>query len=180
MSVTVKRANLWRVEISNSPGTLAQTLEPFASGGVNLDVVMGYSYPDKRIAAIEVFPVTTGKSLKAARTAGLSKSNFPCVVVSGQDKPGLGHSVASALADAGINLNFCVAQKLGKQYAGIFSFEAASEADLAVKIIREAIRSLHGRPARSKRPAKKTVSKKTARKKTTRRTRGKSSTSRRR
>lgn len=180
MSVTVKRADLWRVEISNSPGTLAQTLEPFASGGVNLDVVMGYSYPDKRSAAIEVFPVKPGKSLKAARNAGLSKSNFPCVVVSGQDKPGLGHSVASALADAGINLNFCVAQKLGKQYAGIFSFEAASEADLAVKIIRGAIRSLRARSARPARPMKRLASKKTVRKTTAKRTRTKASTGGRR
>ncbi len=145
MPVTVKRANLWRVVTANTPGALAEALAPFAEQKVNLDIMMGYAYPDKRKAAIEVFPVRSGRPQKAARSAGLSKSSFPCVVISGQDRIGLGHTVATALSEAGINLNFCVAQTLGKRYTGMFSFEAESEADLAVKIIRSALRR---RPAR--------------------------------
>ncbi len=139
MAVSVKRATLWRTETDNNPGTLAQVLAPFADNKTNLNIVMGYAYADKRRAAIEVFPITTGRSQRAARAAGLQKSDFPCVVISGDDRPGLGHAVAAALSDAGINLNFCVAQTLGKRYTGIFSFEAASEADLAVRLIRKAL-----------------------------------------
>lgn len=139
MAVSVKRATLWRTETDNNPGTLAQVLAPFADNKTNLNIVMGYAYADKRRAAIEVFPITAGRSQRAARAAGLQKSDFPCVVISGDDRPGLGHAVAAALSDAGINLNFCVAQTLGKRYTGIFSFEAASEADLAVRLIRKAL-----------------------------------------
>jgi hypothetical protein len=40
MPITVKSIVLWRKEIENQPGTLASTLEPFASGGADLQVVM--------------------------------------------------------------------------------------------------------------------------------------------
>lgn len=153
MSVTVKRADLWRVETTNRPGALASTLAPFADSGANLDIVMGYAQADKSFAAIEVFPVRSEKGRRAARTAGLKRSDFPCVVISGNDRPGLGHTVAVALADAGINLNFCVAQTLGKQYTGLFSFEAASEADLAVRIIRRAL-ALAGKSKGKKSPSR--------------------------
>jgi hypothetical protein len=44
MPVTVKPITLWRKEVDNQPGILAQTLEPFATGGADLHVVMGYRY----------------------------------------------------------------------------------------------------------------------------------------
>ena len=59
MAVTVKKISLWRKEVENKPGVLAGTLEPFASGGADLQVVMGYRYPgNATMAAIEVYPVT--------------------------------------------------------------------------------------------------------------------------
>ncbi len=166
MAVTVSRATLWTNDTANTPGTLAETLKPLAEGKANLDLVMGYSHPDKAGATIEVFPVVSQTARKAARTSGFSKSSFPCVSVTGPNHVGLGREIASALADAGINLNFFVAQVIGKQFAGMFSFEAESEADLAVKIIRQAIRATPGaakkktRRATTARTSGKTVKKK--------------------
>lgn len=140
MPVKVKRATLWTISTANSPGVLASTLSPLADQRVNLDLVMGYSHPDKHRATIEVFPLEKPKAQKAARGAGFSRSAFPCVSVSGANKAGLGRHIAGALSDAGININFFIAQVVGAQYTGMFSFEAESEADLAVKIIRDATR----------------------------------------
>jgi len=139
MSISVRRADLWRAETANTPGSLASALKPLAEKGTDLEIVMGYATPDRRGAVVEVSPVSSPADRKAARAAGLSQSSFPCVVISGGNRPGLGYDVAQALAEAGININFFVAQSLGDSYTGLFSFEASTEADLAVRIIRKAV-----------------------------------------
>ena len=45
MPVTVKNISLWRKEVENKTGVLAQTLEPLAKAGADLHVVMGFRYP---------------------------------------------------------------------------------------------------------------------------------------
>jgi hypothetical protein len=47
MAVTIRNIVLWRKEAENEPGALAATatLEPFAKGGADLQLVMGYRYP---------------------------------------------------------------------------------------------------------------------------------------
>jgi hypothetical protein len=129
MPVTVKRITLWRVESENRAGVLAQTLKPLAEAGVDLLIVMGYRYPgasDK--AAIEVYPVAGKKAAAAAASAGLAATNIPTLLVEGDSKPGLGHAIAEAIAAAGINMGFLVAQVIGRKYSAVFGFE--SEADL--------------------------------------------------
>jgi hypothetical protein len=155
MSVKVKRATLWTINTANSPGMLASTLSPLADRAVNLDLVMGYTHPDKQQATIEVFPLDRAQAKKAGRNAGFNKSAFPCVSVTGANKVGLGRHIAAALSDAGININFFIAQVVGKQYTGMFSFEAESEADLAVTIIRDATRRFGSRKVeRAKSPSR--------------------------
>ena len=150
MSITVRRADLWRAETANTPGSLAAALKPLAEKGTDLEIVMGYAKPDRSGAVVEVSPVSTPADRKAARAAGLAQSTFPCVVISGDNRSGLGYDVARALADAGININFFVAQSLGNSYTGLFSFEASTEADLAVKIIRKAVGG-NGKPSPARR-----------------------------
>src|SRR5438128_218797 len=119
MPVTVKSIMLWRKEVENQPGILAKTLEPFASGGADLQVVMGYRYPGSASkAAIELYPVT-GKLIKVAQAAGLAASSIPTLMVEGDNKAGLGHAIAQAIADAGINVGFLVAQVIGRRYSAV-------------------------------------------------------------
>lgn len=139
MAVTVKRVDLWRSEVANQPGALAGVLKPFAEAGTDLQVVMGYRYPgNEQKAAIEVFPVAGKKSMAAASAAGLSTSSIPTLRVEGDNKPGLGHAIAQALADAGINLGFFVAQVIGRKYTAILGFAAEAEAAEAVALIKKA------------------------------------------
>src|SRR2546427_4223919 len=114
MSVTFKHITLWRAEVENKPGVLARTLEALAAAGADLHVVMGYRYPGGgEKAAIEVYPVTTKKSVAAAQAAGLGASSIPSLLAEGGNKPGLAHAVAKAIGDAGVNLGFLVAQVVG-------------------------------------------------------------------
>ena len=139
MPVTVRKATLWRTEVDNRPGMLASTLQPLAEAGADLSVVMGYRYPggeDK--AAIEVYPVSGRKLIAAARAAAFSPSSIPALLVEGDNTPGLGHAVAKAIGDAGINLSFLMVQVVGRRYSAVFGFENETDATKALTLIKKA------------------------------------------
>jgi hypothetical protein len=139
MAVTVKKIVLWRREIENRPGALASALAPLASVGADLHVVMAYRYPGEETkAAIELYPVTGKKSVAAAQGAGLSASSIPALLVEGDNRPGLGHAISRAIADAGINLGFLVAQVVGRRYSSVLGFESEAEASKGAALIRKA------------------------------------------
>jgi ACT domain-containing protein len=77
MAVTVKKAILWRREVDNSPGMLANILQPLSEAGADLQVVMAYRYPGaENKAVIELSPVSGRKSAAAAQTAGHAPSSI--------------------------------------------------------------------------------------------------------
>ncbi|MBZ5536362.1 MAG: hypothetical protein LAO31_10440 [Acidobacteriia bacterium] len=137
MAINVKSIVLWRSEVENKPGLLAATLEPLAKAGVDLQVVMGYRYPgNESRAALEIYPVSGKKSLAAAQGTGLSASSIPTLLVEGDNKPGLGQAFAQAMADAGINLSFLVAQVIGRRYSAVLAFESEADARKAASLIK--------------------------------------------
>jgi hypothetical protein len=139
MAITLKKITLWRKEVDNKPGALADTLALLAQAGTDLQAVMGYRYQgDQGKAAIELHPVSGKKAIEAARSAGLAASPIPTVLVQGDNRPGLGHTIAKALGDAGINLGFVLAQVVGRKYAAVFGFENDSDAAKAIALIRKA------------------------------------------
>jgi hypothetical protein len=142
MPVTVKNISLWRKEVENQVGTLAQTLEPLAKAGANLRVLMGYRYPSNEArAAIELYPVSGKKVIAAAAGAGLAASSIPTLLVEGDDKPGLGLAIARAIAEAGVNLTFLVAQVIGRRYSAVLGFETEADTKRAAALIKKATAS---------------------------------------
>jgi hypothetical protein len=140
MAVTVKKITLWRREASDRTGLLAETLEPLAGAGANLRIAMGYRQPGGTGAVIEVAPVTGKKAAAAAQSASLATSSIPTLLVEGDDRPGLGHALSRAIAQAGINLNFLVAQVVGRKFSAIFGFESEGDAKAASSLIKKASR----------------------------------------
>jgi len=139
MPVTVKNISLWRREVENQVGTLAHTLEPVTKAGANLHVLMGYRYPGEGTkAAIELYPIAGKKVTAAASEAGLSASSIPTLLVKGDDKPGLGLAIAQAIAGAGINMTFFVAQVIGQKFSAVLGFETKADAKAAVPLIKKA------------------------------------------
>jgi hypothetical protein len=142
MSVKITRIKLWRSEVENKPGILARTLEPLAASRADLELVMGYRYPGApEKAAIEVYPVTGKKSVAAAQTVGLAASSVATLLVTGNNKAGLGHVIARAIADAGVNMDFLVAQVVGRRYAAVIGFYTEADAMTAAKIIKKATKN---------------------------------------
>ncbi len=142
MPVTVKSISLWRKEVENQVGTLAHTLESVAKAGANLHVLMGYRYPGEGTkAAIELYPVAGKKVTTAASEAGLSASSIPTLLVKGDDKPGLGLAIAQAIAGAGVNMTFFVAQVIGQKFSAVLGFETEADAKAAAPLIKKAAAS---------------------------------------
>jgi hypothetical protein len=139
MPVKVKKITLWRKELENRAGTLADTLGPMATAGADLQVVMGYCYPgDRTKAAVELFPVGNKKATAAAQASGLAASGIPALHVEGDNKSGLGHAMTRALADAGVNLDFLMAQVIGRKFSAVLGFESDADADRASTLIKKA------------------------------------------
>jgi hypothetical protein len=139
MALTVKPIKLWRKEIENRPGALAQTLEPLATEGADLQVVMGYRYPGhEEKAAIELHPIAGKKLTTAAYRAGLKDASIAALLVQGDNQPGLGHAVAQVIANGGINLDFFVAQVIEGRYSAVLGFESEADQKKAVPLIKKA------------------------------------------
>jgi hypothetical protein len=139
MAVTVKKIVLWRREVENKPGILANALAPIANAGTDIHVVMAYRFPQEQAkAAIELYPVTGRKSVAAAKEAGFKTSAIPALLVEGDNRAGLGYAAAQAIADAGINMDFLVAQVIGRKYSAVFGFESDADAAKCAAIIRKA------------------------------------------
>jgi len=139
MAVSVKKIALWRKEAEHRPGALAAALEPLASAGANLRIVMGYALPGEAgRAVIELFPVSGKKAAAAAIGAGMAASTIPCLLVEGDDRPGLGARLARAVADEGANVSFVMAETIGRKFSAVFGFGNDADAEKASRAIRAA------------------------------------------
>jgi hypothetical protein len=139
MAATVKKIVLWRKEVENRAGILANALAPLASAGMDINLVMAYRFPGEASkAAIELYPVTGRKSATAAKEAGFSASSIPALLVEGDNRTGLGYETAQAIANAGINMDFLVAQVIGRKFSAVFGFESDADASKCAAIIRKA------------------------------------------
>jgi len=153
MAVTVKRITLWRADVENRPGVLARTLEPLAQTGADLRLVMGYRFPQTPDrSAIELYPVSGKRVTGAAQQAGLAEaSDIPCLLIEGDNRPGLGAAIARGLADAGLNIAFLMAQVIGRKFTAAVGFADEGAAVAAAPVIKRATAA----PAKKRTPKKK-------------------------
>lgn len=139
MAVRIKPITLWRVEVGNQPGALSRALAPLASARANLQVVMGYRFPnDRSRAAIEVAPVSGPRSTAAAQSAGFSEAGIPALKIEGDNRAGVGHAIANAMAEANINIDFLMGQVAGGRYSTVIGFESQDDAARATPLIKSA------------------------------------------
>ena len=138
MAVRIRRVQLWQTEIRNKPGVLADTLEPLAQTGTDLQLVMKYSLPGRSArATVEILPGKGKRAAFAARAAGFSLSPTPALMVEGDNRPGLAYAVANTIAWAGISVRFLSAQVVGRRYSALVGFKTTDEAKRAAALIRK-------------------------------------------
>jgi hypothetical protein len=160
MAITVKPITIWRQQVEDSPGRLAASLVPFAAAGVDLQLVMGYHELGHGARGIlEFYPVTGAKIEKAAQVANMTPARTPSLLVTGDNRAGLLHALAQALADEGLNLSFLVAQVIGRRFSAVMGFAGDTDLKAVAAVLKKA-----GNPRRpAKRNAKPAAARKPAR-----------------
>jgi hypothetical protein len=99
---------------------------------------MAYRFPgDETRGALELFPVSGKKATAAAQAAGLTPANIPAILVQGTNRAGVGFETSRALADAGINLAFLVAQVVGTKFSAVYGFDSESDRRQAVAVLKK-------------------------------------------
>ena len=149
MAVTIKRIRLWRTEVPNRPGALAEALEPLAQGNVDLKVVRLRTTPTgaERLS-IEVYGGEGKRAALVARSAGFSQVPSTTLLLQGDNRPGLAYAVANAVAWAGIGVRDLDAEVVGMRYSAILTFNSEEDAEKAIAVIRKVTRAGSARTSR--------------------------------
>ncbi|HET8646689.1 MAG TPA: hypothetical protein VFO85_14440, partial [Vicinamibacteria bacterium] len=151
---TVRKVTLWRRDLDNRPGALAQVLAPLAGAGADLQIAMGYRIPGQESRAVlELAPVSGNRAMDAARESGLGPSDIPTLVVEGDNAAGVGLAQSRALGEAGINVAFLIAQVMGRRFSAVYGFATTEDANRAAALLKRAA------PAARKKAAARTTRK---------------------
>jgi len=142
MPYTIDKVDVWVGSMEDRPGALAEKLAALAGKGVNLQFVIARRAPDKPgTGVVFLAPVTGAAQTKAAKAAGLVKSaHLRSVRVEGPDKPGLGATIACALAEGGINLRGLSAAALGKRCVVYIACDSNADAGKATKVLKKLLK----------------------------------------
>ncbi len=139
MSFKVEDAQLWSCKIEDRPGGAADVLKPLAEAKVNLEFVLARRTPEEPGKGILFVAPVTGcpKAEAAARAAGLAPApDIAALRVEGDDRPGMGHQLALAVANAGVSFRGMAANVLGKKYVCYVALDNADDARKAAEAIK--------------------------------------------
>ena len=142
MAYAINKVDVWSGEIEDRPGGLADKLTALSSAGANIEFLVSRRAPDKPgTGVIFLTPIKGAKQKSAAQAAGLNTTgSLHSVRVEGPDRAGLGTKMTRAIADAGINLRGISAAALGRRAVAYFAFDSATDADTAVRTLRNALK----------------------------------------
>ncbi len=138
MSLTVTKVDVWAAQIEDKPGGLAKLLGALAGAGANLECVVARrdsAKPGQGVAFLT--PVKGANVRKAGKAEGLvSPEKLATLKVEGNDEPGLGSRITSAIADSGVNLRGVSGTVIGRKFVVYLGFDGKADADKAARVLR--------------------------------------------
>ncbi len=138
MAIEAKRVDIWVGSIEDSPGGLAEKLDPLAAAGAKLEYVMARRTEKKGEGVVFLAPLKGAKQAAAARKAGLHKAkSLAAVKAEGSDKAGLGAAMTPPLADAGLNMRGLSASTIGRKFVLWLALDSAKDATKAVRVLKK-------------------------------------------
>ena len=151
MALKVTQVGVWRGDLRDAPGGLADALEAMARGGASVEFVIARRNDNQPgIGQVFVTPLKGKRAADAARAAGLSEaSNVPTLRVEGADRPGLGSRITRAIADAGVNVRGVSAAVIGNKFVAYIGLDSNADAESAAR----ALKSVGDRANGAGRPA---------------------------
>lgn len=138
MSLTVTKVDVWAAQIEDKPGGLAKVLGALAGAGANLECVVARRDPSNAgKGVVFLTPVKGPNPRKAAKAEGLGPAEkLATLKVEGNDAPGLGFRITSAIAEAGVNLRGVSGAVLGRKFVAYLGFDGRVEADKAARALK--------------------------------------------
>src|ERR1700758_1770489 len=138
MSLTITKVDVWAAEIADTPGGLAKLLGALAGAGADLECVIARRDPTKTGKGIAFLtPVKGANARKAAKAEGLAPAEkLATLKVEGNDAPGLGFRITSAIADSGVNLRGLSGAVVGRKFVAYLGFDGNADADKAARALR--------------------------------------------
>jgi hypothetical protein len=138
MSLTVTKVDVWATQIEDKPGGLAKLLGALAGAGANLECLVARrdpSNPGKGVAFLT--PVKGADVRKAAMAEGLKPAEkLATLKVEGNDAPGVGSRITSAIAAAGVNLRGVSGAVVGRKFIVYRGFDEKADADKAARALK--------------------------------------------
>ena len=138
MSLTVTKMDVWAAQIEDKPGGLAKLLGTLAGAGANLECVVARRDPSNAGKGVAFLTPVKGPNVrKAAKAEGLaSAEKLATLKVEGNDAPGLGFRITSAIADSGVNLRGVSGAVVGRKFVAYLGFDGNADADKAARALK--------------------------------------------
>ena len=138
MSLTVTRVDVWAAQIEDKPGGLAKLLGAVAGAGGNLECVIARRDAAKSGKGVAFLtPVKGANVRKTAKAEGLAPAEkLATLKVEGNDAPGLGSRITSAIADAGVNLRGVSGAVVGRKFVVYLGFDGNADAAKAARALK--------------------------------------------
>jgi hypothetical protein len=138
MSLTVTKVDVWAAQIEDKPGGLAKLLGALAGAGANLECVVARRDPSKAGKGVAFLtPVKGANARKAAKAEGIAPAEkLATLKVEGNDAPGLGFRITSAIADSGVNLRGASGAVVGGKFVVYLGFDGNADADKAARALK--------------------------------------------
>ena len=139
MSFTVTKVDVWAAKLKDKPGGLAKVLGVLGNAGANLECVIARRDPGKAGTGVAyITPVTGAGIRKAAKTGGLAPAEkIATLKVEGDDAPGLGNRITSAIAEAGVNMRGVSGAVIGKKFVVYLGFDNSTDATKAARALKK-------------------------------------------
>jgi predicted amino acid-binding ACT domain protein len=143
MSLTVTKVDVWAAQIDDKPGGLARLLEALAGAGADLECVVARRDPSKTGKGVAFLtPVKGANVRKAAKAEGLAPAEkLATLKVEGNDAPGLGFLITSAIADSGVNLRGVSGTVVGRKLVVYLGFDGNADAAKAARALKTLARA---------------------------------------
>lgn len=137
MSFKWDRVHVWSCELPDQSGAAAGKLSFLAQAGANLEFIYTQRLSNKPgYGFLYVAPITGPIQQRAARSAGLSETDYPVVRrIEGDNEAGLGHRLAQQWELAGISLQGLTMCVLGSKFIGYVAFDSVQDANNAAQIL---------------------------------------------
>ena len=138
MNLTVTKVDVWAAQIEDKPGGIAKLLGALGGAGANLECVVARRDPSNAGKGVAFLtPVKGANVRKAAKAAGFAPAEkLATLKVEGDDAPGLGSRITSAIADSGVNLRGVSGTVVGRKFVVYLGFDGNADATKAARALK--------------------------------------------